>query len=158
LRQNLSTAQQDNVKQILTNKKLQNGNRLADLQKLVESLLGKARMFVAGNAIEESSEQAQTRIFKGFYALINRTYPNLKMLRGVSYNERDLGSYLNPDKNGLLGGDYDPISEAEQEMLAFVQSNQSQNLRTSVKAVIERFERKPYLIIRPPLCVRSSAR
>jgi len=99
---------------------------------------------VGGDAIEVSSTEPQTRIFKGFYELVRRTYPNLKMLRGVSYAEGDIEKYLRPGAPGLFGTDSTTLSEAEQETLAFIQSNQRNGVRTTFKSLDERFERKPY--------------
>ena len=81
---------------------------------------------------------------RGFHELIARTYPNLRMLRGITYTEADIGNYLRHSKDGLFGGDATSLAEAEQEMLAFIQSNSRGGVRTTLKSLIEKFERKPY--------------
>jgi hypothetical protein len=62
----------------------------------------------------------------------------------------------------LLSVDSASLSEAEQEVLAFIQSNNRSGVRTTLKSLIERFERKPYgwyyaaiLCILASLCVRG---
>lgn len=143
IRLNISATQQESVKRILTDKGFQNSERLATLRKLVPDLLSKATLIVGGQEVAASSSDALTRIIRGFYELLERTYPNLRMLRGLSYTENDIAICLRPDIT-LLGDDSATFSEAEQEMLAFVQANQRNGLRTTMLNLVNRFERKPY--------------
>jgi hypothetical protein len=71
IRQNVTLTQQEAVKRILTDKGFQNSERYAELQRLVQNLLGKSKLFVTGSEIEINSEDAQTRINRGFYELIS---------------------------------------------------------------------------------------
>jgi hypothetical protein len=144
IRQNISVTQQDAIKRILTDKSFQNRERFSDLQQRLSSLLGKAKLFVSGDEIELGGEDAQNRIIRGFIELINRAYPNLRMLRGISYTENDIATCLQPSDNGLLENDGVMLGEAEQDMLAFIQNNQRSGERTTLKKLTEQFERKPY--------------
>ncbi|WP_294106090.1 BREX system P-loop protein BrxC, partial [Thiolapillus sp.] len=119
IRQNISTTQQDAIRRILSDKGVRNQERYADIQQSVKTLLGQARLIVAGADVDVGGEDPQSRITKGFYELIERTYPNLSMLRGIEYKEIDLSRYL--EGSGLDLGDN--LSEQEQEVLAFIQSN-----------------------------------
>lgn len=83
-------------------------------------------------------------ILKGFEHLIQSTYPNLRMLRDVPYNEADIGKHLRMVEDGLLVNDNANITEPEQEMLAFIHTNAQSGTRTTVKSLLERFERKSY--------------
>ena len=94
--------------------------------------------------MDVSSEDGQTRILKGFHHLIETTYPNLRMLRDVPFNEADIGKHLRHGQDGLLGNDATSLTEPEQELLAFIQSNARGGVRTTVKSLLERFERKNY--------------
>ena len=144
IRQNISITQQDVVKRILNDKAHQNEERLADIRQRVKLLLSKAKLIVAGGDVEIASEDAQSRIMKGFFELISRTYPNLRMLRGVDFKEDMIRTILE-DKNGtLLGTDATSLAESEQEVLAFIQSNSRGGVRTTLKSLLEKFERKPY--------------
>src|SRR5690606_14140113 len=78
-----------------------------------------------------------------FHNLIARTYPHLRMLRGVTYAEQDIARFLRPDAT-LFTGDDAGYSEAEQEMLAYIQGNQKNGERTTLQRLVNRFERKPY--------------
>jgi len=144
IRQNISITQQEAIKRILTDKSFQNRERYAELQQRVQSLMGKAKLFVAGAEIEIGSEDAQTRVIRGFHELISRVYPNLRMLRGITYTENDIAKYLKHSLEGLFGNDATSLAESEQELLAFIQSNNRSGVRTTLKNLLEKFERKPY--------------
>lgn len=144
IRQNISITQQEAVKRILTDKGFQNRERYAELQQRVQTLMGKAKLLVAGSDIEIGTEDAQTRIVRGFYELIARAYPNLRMLRGITYTENDIAKCLKHSQQGLFGNDVTSLAESEQELLAFIQSNNRGGVRTTLKNLLEKFERKPY--------------
>ncbi len=144
IRQNISITQQEAVKRILTDKGFQNRERYTELQKRIQSLLGKAKLYVAGSEIEISGEDPQTRISRGFHELITRAYPNLRMLRGINYTENDVAKCLKYSEDGLFGNDTTSLAESEQEVLAFIQSNTRNGIRTTLKSLLEKFERKPY--------------
>jgi energy-coupling factor transporter ATP-binding protein EcfA2 len=160
--QNFSAAQHDSVKRILTDKGLQNQERHAQLQKQVATLIGRSRLLLAGSELELSTDDGQTRVLRGFHELITRVYPNLRMLRGVHYTENDIATCLEQADDGLFGNDASAMSEAEQELLAFIQGNKRNSVRTTLKSLLERFERKPYgwyyaavLCILAKLCARG---
>lgn len=144
IRQNISITQQEAVKRILTDKGFQNRERYDALQKRVQTLLGKSKLYVAGTEIEIGVEDAQSRLIKGFHELITRTYSNLRMLRGITYTENDIAQCLKTSQDGIFGNDVAALAESEQELLAFIQSNNRGGVRTTVKSLLEKFERKPY--------------
>jgi hypothetical protein len=143
IRQNSNT-QQEAVKRILDAKGFRNTERLSDLQIRAKALLGKATLIINAADVDVSSEDGQTRVLKGFDHLIQTTYPNLRMLRDLPFNEADVGKHLRMLEDGLLANDAISLTEAEQELLAFIQSNARIGTRTTVKSLIERFERKNY--------------
>jgi hypothetical protein len=162
IRQNFSITQQEAVKRILTDKGFQNRDRYSDIQQQVRTLMGKARLMVAGTDIENGSEDAQARVLRGFHELVSRAYPNLRMLRNISYTEADIAKSLKQAEDGLFGTNATSLSEAEQEMLAFIQSNSRGGVRTTLKSLLEKFEHKPYgwhfaavLCILANLCARG---
>lgn len=144
IRQNISITQQETVKRILTDKGFQNRERYDELQQRVQNLMGKAKLFVAGGDIEIGSADAQTRVLRGFHELISRAYPNLRMLRGITCTENDIAKCLKRSQQGLLGNDATSLAESEQELLAFIQNNNRGGVRTTLKNLLEKFERKPY--------------
>lgn len=143
IRQNSST-QHEAVKRILDSKGFQNTERMGDLQVRAKALVGKAVVIINASDIDISSEDGQARVLKGFEHLIQTTYPNLRMLRDVPFTEADVGKHLRMMSDGLLANDATSLTEPEQELLAFIQSNTRGGVRTTVKSLIERFERKNY--------------
>ena len=137
------TTQQDSVKRILAEKASQNSDRYNQLKSLISSLMGKAVYFVGGKEIELTGEDGQSKVFRAFIELTKQTYPNLKMLRGKQYQESELPSILTQGQQGLFG-DETSLPEAQQEMFAHIQSNNREGVRTTVKLLLEKFERKPY--------------
>ena len=137
------TTQQDSVKRILAEKAAQNGERATQLKALISSLMGKAVYFVGGKEIELAGEDGQTKVQRAFVELAKQTYPNLKILRGKQYQESEISGILTQGEQGLFG-DETSLPEAQQEMFSHIQSNHRGGIRTTVKLLLEKFERKPY--------------
>lgn len=144
IRQARSVTQQPSIERIVREKGEQNNSRQRDLTLKARALVGAARLFVRGEEIEVRSEDAQARIERAFQVLIDKVHVNLVMLRGVAYSENEIGRFLTHGNDGIFGEDGANLTEAEQEILNFAQSNARNGIRTTVKAVVERFERKPY--------------
>lgn len=141
--QNVQTVQQASVRRILMDKQLQNTERRKALRGLVSDLLSEATLTVDARDLDINSGDPKTRIVRGFQELLARTYPNLRMLRGIDYTQQDVSRFLRPEM-GLFGEHEATYSEAEQEVLAFVQANNRTGVRTTMQSVISRFEHKPY--------------
>ena len=144
IQQNISTDQQVEVKRILSDKGFYNRQRHRELRRQVSNLLRSAGLFVAGSKVDIDDGDAQTRIIDGFQNLVTRAYPNLRMLRGIAYVEDDIAKYLRQSVEGLFGNDAALLAESEQELFAFIQSDQQRGIRTTLKNLLEKFERKPY--------------
>ena len=143
VRQNMTTEQQETTRRILIEKQQQNTRRYDTLRALVGELLGEAALILEGRDLEISSGDPKTRIVRGFHALLVRAYPNLRMLRGIDYTQQDVATFLEPGVT-MFGDQAATFSEAEQEVLAFVQGNNRQGLRTTMLSLAHHFERKPY--------------
>lgn len=144
IRQNISVTQQDTIKRILTDKSYQNKERYDELRRGLEESLSKAKLFVGEKEQDISSEDANNRITKAFQSLILRAYPNLVMLKNISYTEKDVVPAFKKAKDGLFADDVNLLSEPELEILSFINSNKRSAIRTTIKSVIEKFESKPY--------------
>ena len=144
VRQARAVAQQPTIERIVREKGEQNSSRQRDLTLRAQRLLAEARLFVRGEEIEVRSEDPQARIERAFQALVDKVHVNLGMLRGVAYSESDIGKSLTHGNDGMFGGDGANLTEAEQEILNFAQANARTGIRTTIKAILERFERKPY--------------
>ena len=140
IRQNISVTQAAAVKRILNDKGFHNRQRYADLQQLVKNLVGKAGLFVAGAVVEIGSEDAKTRVLRGFQNLITRAYTNLRMLPGITYTENDIAKCLARSGQALIT----TLAESEQEQLSFIQNNSRGGVRTTIKSLLDNFGSKPY--------------
>ena len=98
---------------------------------------------MGGSEIEIGGEDPQSRIIQGFRQLVIQAYPNLRMLRGITYTEHDIATCLKQTQEGLFKTDVASLVESEQEVLAFIQSNNRSGVRTTLKLLLEKFEHKP---------------
>ncbi|MER9507211.1 BREX system P-loop protein BrxC [Mesorhizobium sp. M0579] len=144
VRQARSSSPQPGVERIISEKASQNTTRYRDLTTKAASLVADARLFVRGEDVEVRGEDPQLRVSKAFQTLVDRVYTNLGMLRGIKYEEADVGKYIRNAGDGLFGTEASGLTEAEQEILNLAQANNRTGIRTTVKAILERFERKPY--------------
>lgn len=144
IRLNTTQNQQDSTGRILLDKGQQNADRIRDIQDLAKRMLSQARIFVDSKELEIKQEDAQSRVRVAFQSLIQHCYPNLRMLRDKRFNENDVRTALNSLREGLFGEENMALPEPEQELLSQVRSNQIGGVRTSIKQLLERFEKKPY--------------
>lgn len=144
IRINMTQAQHETVKRILTEKQLQNQERLKELEEKAKKLLGQAKLIINVKPLDIGVTDAQSRIASGFQDLIRRTYPSLSMLRAIKYSEGDIAACLKPAGATLFGDDERMISEAEQEILSTIQDNKRSGVRTTLKKLVGKFEKKPY--------------
>jgi energy-coupling factor transporter ATP-binding protein EcfA2 len=144
VRQARAVAQRETIDRIVREKGEQNSARQRDLTTKARLLLADARLFVRGEEIEVRSEDPQARIERAFQTLVDKVHVNLSMLRGIAYSENDISRFLTQGNDGMFDGSNADLTEAEQEILNYAQSNVRTGVRTTVKAIVERFERKPY--------------
>ena len=142
--QNITLAQQETVKRILSGKTVSNKLRHATIVETIQDALGNARMFVAGSEIESAKHDPNLRVHDGFDALVRHTYPNLRMLRGITYAEANIEQCLCDSADGLFANDATALSEAETEMLSYIARSTKKGIRVTVKALVEEFERRPF--------------
>ncbi|WP_339743375.1 BREX system P-loop protein BrxC [uncultured Rubinisphaera sp.] len=142
--QNFSTTNKENIKRILSAKTATNQQREQQLTDHVKMLVGKARMFVAGSEIETTREDPGLRIHEGFETLVEHTYKNLPMLRGITFTESQIEECLNESSDGLFGNDAAMMSEPENEMLSVISRQTAKGIRPTVKMLVEDFETKPF--------------
>lgn len=128
---------------ILTERGQQNSRRRTALRELCAELFQKAPVYLNGSKLDTLGYgEPRNRFHKAAQELIAFAFPHLRMLKG-RYDETLLGkAMLDPDD--LLSGGNMPVSEAEQEILDYVQRNQHQGERTSVEEMVRHFGRKPY--------------
>ena len=143
IRQARSGSQQPGRDRIVAEKGDQNSRRYKDLELRLRKLMAEARMFVRGDELDIGGKDPQERTVKGFQELVDKVYVNLPMLRGVTYVEADILKAATPE-SGLFGNNGEGLTEAEQVVFNFVQSQGRNGVKVSVKHLAERFGRKPY--------------
>jgi hypothetical protein len=141
--QNTGTNIDPSRKVILDERRKQNGARRSSLQALCSELFVKASIYLNGSKIQGTYySDPRTCFHKMAQELVTFAFSNLRMLKG-SYDENLLRTTL-LEPNDLLTGGQQPLSEAEQEIMTYVQRNQDQGERTSVEEMIRQFGRRPY--------------
>jgi energy-coupling factor transporter ATP-binding protein EcfA2 len=143
IRQTRSGTQQPGRDRIVAEKGEQNGRRSKDLELRLRKLMAESRLFARGDELDIGGEEPQERITKAFQGLVDKVHVNLPMLRGVTYTEADIAKAASPD-GGLFGGPDDSLTEAEQEVLNYVQAQARNGVKVSIKILTERFGTKPY--------------
>ena len=143
VRQARTATQQEGRDRIVHEKGEQNARRRADLKARLHKLMAESKMFVRGEDVEIGGEDPQDRVVKAFQILVEKVYVNLPMLRGVFYSEADIARSLRR-AGGIFGGEGSGVTEAEQEILNFTQSQARLGVRVTVKAILDRFEARPY--------------
>jgi len=144
VRQARAVAQQPSIERIIREKGEQNNVRQRDLVARAKALLAEANMYIRGEEISVRADDPQVRIERAFQQLVDKVYTNLGMLRGVSYSEGAIGKFLRQGNEGMFAEEGASLNEAEREILNFAQANARTGVRTTVKGIIEHFERKPY--------------
>lgn len=144
IRQSSSGTPQPNRDRIVAAKKDLNQKRFSDLEAHLRRKVTSAQLFARGDELDIRGEDAQELISRAFQSLVDKVYVNLPMLKGVTYSETEIGTHLKPTKGTLLDDGAASLTEAEEEVLNFIQSQENQGLRTSAKGIIEKFEAKPY--------------
>lgn len=142
IRQNSGTPDESR-KSILEQRGRQNSERRKEMVELASEFLSRAPLYLNGSRLDTVGQgEPRNRYAKAFQELIAFAYPKLKMLKG-SYDEGSLTRALT-ERDDLFGGDGQPLSEAEQELLTYVRRNQDDGQRTSIEEMVRHFGRRPY--------------
>src|SRR5690625_390113 len=141
-----SESNNDEVRSILYQKLSDNTKRKESLIHRADTLLGKARAFVSGAELEVLPKSSgQTYVIECFQDLIKRTYPHLRMLGKTTYTEDSLKQILQGiPVPGLFDSGDVTVSEAETQIINFIQRRKNQKDRTSIYDLKNYFDKKPY--------------
>ncbi|HPL71721.1 MAG TPA: BREX system P-loop protein BrxC [Rectinema sp.] len=144
--QNYNSSLKESAKKILSEKKDLNKDRLVSVKNRLAGLVCAAKLYLSGEPIDEDQDakvtDANQRICNAFQLLISKVYPYLKMLGGISYTEQDIGRCLD---NSQIVADYTlSLSEAEQEVFSYINTQARESKKSTVQDVIDKFSKKPY--------------
>jgi len=143
VRQNLTTTQRESVKRIVEAKRFANQERRQQIQERVEHLLSQSELVVEGARVESHATSPDDRIVEGFQRLIRRTYPSLRMLAGVTFQESDVATLIERSDDALFGSG-ETLGEAEQEVLSSINRSKTSGIRPTLERIVGEFEHKPY--------------
>lgn len=115
-----------------------------DLKDLIKTEISKAEILILGESLEILGDDPVNKLVRAFSELISRVYPNLRMIKGSVYKEFDIHTYLYESGATLLGNNAIQGSDAEDEILSTITGNNLKGLRTTVKGLLDKFEKKPY--------------
>jgi len=142
IQQNTGSGIDPTRKAILTERGQQNSVRRSELATRCSDLFGKGSVFLNGSKLENYNTDPRLRFHKLAQELVSFAFPSLRMLKG-SYDDAVLSqALLEPDD--LLTSGQQPLSEADQEILTYVQRNQNNGERTSVEEMVRQFSKRPY--------------
>lgn len=144
LRQNPATAQPDGQrKRLLEARGDANRSTRARIEERLKSLISKSTVFICGDDSKTTITDPKSKIVACFEELATRVYSNYTMISGMGrVTEDDVARYIK--KGAQLPGMPDALTEAEQDILAFVRTNEQHGIRTTMKTLTEHFEGKPY--------------
>lgn len=141
IQHNTGASLDETRREVLTQRGQQNSARRTALRERCAELLGKAVFYVNGGVQYIAEGDPRNRFAKAGQELIAYAYPQLKMLRGT-YDEALLAKTLT--QGDELLANQQTLTEAEQQVLTYVQRNQNDGERTSVEEIVRQFGKKPY--------------
>ncbi|MCB1062255.1 MAG: BREX system P-loop protein BrxC [Verrucomicrobiae bacterium] len=139
VRQKTSSNLSESKRQILHGRGSQNSTRRSKLTELGKDLVAKAEFVINGSKVEVTGSDPRVRIGKAFQELIRFVYPNLRMLK-AEYRETMIPQILE-EKNDLIS---ETLSEAEQEVLTFLQRQKLGDKRVTIQEVLRNFRHGNY--------------
>ncbi len=144
IRHNRGTQDDASRQAIIAAKGTANNQRQTAILTKLEELTGKATAYVNGQEVDlPPDSQPRTRILQACQHLVLQTYTNLRMIKG-SYNEKDVTNLLIlPTEKDLFGG-IAGLSEAEDELLNWINRNRTNGQRTTAATLVAEFRKKPY--------------
>ncbi len=139
---NYNSLQKETAKKILYEKRELNKDRLILVKNRLAELVCDAKIYAGGDPQIIELKDANTRIIQAFQIVVGKVYPYLKMLKGVSYSEQEIGKFL--DYSQIKADFAATLSEAEQEVFSHVTSQSREGKKCTVQDLMEKFSRKPY--------------
>ena len=127
---------------IVADKRAHNEVRKRKLGEQLKNLFKEAEFAVADAEISPSGSTAYDRVERAFQDLVRRSYPALRMLK-VHYTQESLRKILFPsdDLYGEGGGDR---TEAENEMLSWIQRKKAASQPVTLEAIKDEFRKGQY--------------
>ncbi|WP_034059321.1 BREX system P-loop protein BrxC [Lacinutrix jangbogonensis] len=143
--QNRGSGIRPQVARILQEKSMQNVTRKKNLIVMANKGLAESKVYLNGGKLELSnSSDGKTRVINAFQKLVAVVYPNLRMLKSVSFTEDTIKNTVHTAPETLFTDDDTTMSEAEGEILSEILKRKKRSDRTTLNDLKNTFIKKPY--------------
>lgn len=133
------------VARILQEKSMQNVTRKKNLILMANKALGESKVYLNGSKLEmTASIDGKTKVINAFQKLVAVVYPNLRMLKAVSFSEDTIKNTVRTAPDALFTADDATMSEAEGEILSEILKRKNRSDRTTLNDLKNTFIKKPY--------------
>ncbi len=131
--------------QIKLDKKGELRNRSAAAKLFLEEALRTATIYVNGDQVQTSAKEVTSRINDAIGKQVASVYHKLSYI-DTAMSEQDMRQLLHHDGRQLTleGTNTTPNSLALQDMRDYIGTKTSQHIKTSMKALLDRFTKAPY--------------
>jgi hypothetical protein len=135
------TVSEDREK-VLKAKGERNTTRREEIENAVRDMMSEAEFYVSGTALDvTSSSRIDARVERAFQILIEKVYPNLKMITKESSGEMNARGLI--DKNVDSELFKESASEAETQILNQLRIDK-ERITTTISSLLDKFRKKPY--------------
>ena len=145
IKQSQSTSNRNEVKRILQDKGDLNRERKRNLELIANNILANSVVFLNGTKHDTTqTKDGRTRVVNTFQDLIKTVYTSLRMLGNTTFSEDTIKATVLNNQDDLFGGDDKTISEAENEILNYINRRKAQSDRTALYDLKNHFTKKPF--------------
>ncbi len=145
IKQKRSASNSSDVERILQDKAHQNEERKTNLVIQANNLLAQSNIYINGSLLDATAtSDGKTHIIQAFQLLIKAVYPNMRMIGNAVFSDKSITNALRNKSNDLLKNANINLSEAETEMVTYIQRRKRQSSRTSLNDLKEHFKKRPY--------------
>ena len=135
------TVSEDREK-VLKAKGERNTTRREEIENTVRDMMSEAEFYVSGTALDvTSSSRVDARVERAFQILIEKVYPNLKMITKESSGEMNARGLIDKSVDSELFKE--TASEAETQILNQLRIDK-ERITTTISSLLDKFKKKPY--------------
>ena len=129
----------DSIKMgILEQKGIRNREMMSSIENGLQNLLSDAKLILRGEILEIKNNNSSLRLKEACKKLIEKVYFNISILRNHKYKDDDIKNFYLSAKNGLQP------TEAQQIIYDYINAQKKNNLRITLKTIIDWFSKKNY--------------
>ena len=139
---NTGVAVSEDRDKVISEKGEKNTARREEIVNAVRDMMSEAEFYVSGTLLDvTSSPRIEARVERAFQILVEKVYPNLKMVTKESSGEMNVKGLLDRnDDSELFKG---MPSEAETQILNQLRIDK-ERITTTISSLLDKFRKKPY--------------